>query len=721
VKSFGSQVSSLNRTLRATAATLGAGLGLQQVSRALSASVKEFASFQNSMAQVSTMLDKQTMTLMPQYTKQISELSKEFGESTETLARGLFDILSASVAPTKAIKLLRTATIAAKGGLTDTATAADALTTVLNAYNMEAEQATEITDKMFATIKRGKLTFADYAPNIGKVASLAATAGVAFEDLNASIATLTRAGVQTEIAMTSLRSIIQSLIEPTKEAVEVAAQLGLRLDENTLKNEGLVGVMDKLRKASVQQLQAIIPNVRGMAGLAAGIQQADGAMSDLRLQYKSTGLAQEAFDKQTDTTKHKMSQLREEWNEVKRSVGAAVSPPLTKVFSALNEAKDDAKEMREEFELMTWQIRTMLKLLDGVRGMMKDRGDVKGGVPSIAPVDINAPLTQRETGTLGGRAFDTAPIITGTTEQRPLTALELQVQELREQGNLFRQHQTLMTESARFIADEEMQNATRVADEKRRLAQEERKRIEEDHARMRSSARERMGFILEQVEIEKKALRDVSVPRGHALAAMDFQNDAMVVFQGNTEKAAEATDLFKRKLKELEEAEELRHTADSVGASFASAFEDMIMGANTAKDALKALGVELARLALQKTVTEPLMEGISGAFMNMFNTPSTTKQTTASKQGNVFNQPRMSLMAEAGPEAILPLERGPDGRLGVVAQGNGGGELNVIINNTGSAQIDVEKRERMGRDYIISVVAENARTGGQLRGLMLNG
>lgn len=36
------------------------------------------------------------------------------------------------------------------------------------------------------------------------------------------------------------------------------------------------------------------------------------------------------------------------------------------------------------------------------------------------------------------------------------------------------------------------------------------------------------------------------------------------------------------------------------------------------------------------------------------------------------------LMGEAGPEAIMPLARGPDGRLGV--RGNGGGSVNVVMN-----------------------------------------
>ncbi len=38
------------------------------------------------------------------------------------------------------------------------------------------------------------------------------------------------------------------------------------------------------------------------------------------------------------------------------------------------------------------------------------------------------------------------------------------------------------------------------------------------------------------------------------------------------------------------------------------------------------------------------------------------------------------VMGEAGPEAIMPLKRGPDGTLGVRAQGGGGGAVNVSMN-----------------------------------------
>jgi hypothetical protein len=57
-------------------------------------------------------------------------------------------------------------------------------------------------------------------------------------------------------------------------------------------------------------------------------------------------------------------------------------------------------------------------------------------------------------------------------------------------------------------------------------------------------------------------------------------------------------------------------------------------------------------------------------------------------QGDIFDKPvtfpmrdgRTGLMAEAGPEAIMPLTRGPDGKLGVRASGSGGSGMGITIN-----------------------------------------
>ena len=200
LKAFGDGVRNLGLKM--------AGLGTA-IAAPLAASGKVFGDFETQMKMVSTMLDEPEKH-MDAYAQGIRRLSVEFGESTDVLAKGLYDLLSASVNPAKALDVLAVATKAAKGGMTDTAVAVDGLTSVLNAFQMSADQAGHVADVMFQTVKRGKLTFPDLAANIGKVAPMARAAGMSMEDMMAAIATMTRQGLSAEEATTRLVNILKA-------------------------------------------------------------------------------------------------------------------------------------------------------------------------------------------------------------------------------------------------------------------------------------------------------------------------------------------------------------------------------------------------------------------------------------------------------------------------------------------------------------------------------
>jgi len=213
-------------------------------------SIKAFASFEEQLANVSTMLDKQTMSIMPRYGIALRKMAVEYGEGTATLSKGLYDILSASVAATKALDVLTASVKAGKAGMTTTAIAADAITTILNSYKLTAEKATDVSDLLFAVVKRGKLTFEELASRIGRVASIAYQCGLSLEEMGAAIATMTRAGIQADIAVTSLRALMMSFLKPTEDAKIAAADFGLELTSATLKAIGLTGLLQKLKGAS---------------------------------------------------------------------------------------------------------------------------------------------------------------------------------------------------------------------------------------------------------------------------------------------------------------------------------------------------------------------------------------------------------------------------------------------------------------------------------------
>jgi lambda family phage tail tape measure protein len=66
---------------------------------------------------------------------------------------------------------------------------------------------------------------------------------------------------------------------------------------------------------------------------------------------------------------------------------------------------------------------------------------------------------------------------------------------------------------------------------------------------------------------------------------------------------------------------------------------------------------------------------------------------------------RRGLMGEAGPEAIVPLKRGPDGKLGVRMEGSGGGQFSQVVN----VRVDGRPDRRTTDQVAMKIGRESAR------------
>jgi len=278
------------------------------------AAIKAFTSFEAELANVNTMLTKQTEYLIPKYGEAIHRMSVQFAASSKTLSRALYNILSASIAPEKALEALSVVAKAAQAGLTETSTAAYAITGVLNAYGMTADKAGKISDILFATVKKGQTTFDQLAGVIGRVTAISATAGVSFEEVGAAIATITRGGINTQEAVTGLRQALVALQGRSDDAVKTAKKHGIELSVQALKTKGLIGMIRDLQRLEPEVLKDIFKEIRARTALNVLMKDQAGLINDLELATNSAGLTQEAFSKQTGTLSFKFKQL---WQTIK--------------------------------------------------------------------------------------------------------------------------------------------------------------------------------------------------------------------------------------------------------------------------------------------------------------------------------------------------------------------------------------------------------------------
>jgi len=207
------------------------------------------------------------MYLLPSYAERIKHLSVTYGESADILTKALYNILSASVAPTKALDVLNISARAAKAGITETSTAAYAITGILNAYGYSADKAADVSDVLFSTVKAGQTTFAELATAVGRVTAIAATSGVALEEVGAALSTITRAGIDTNEAVTSLRAAIAALTGKGEAAVEVARAHGIELSTQALRAKGLKGALEELATLDDEVLKKIFREMEARVAL----------------------------------------------------------------------------------------------------------------------------------------------------------------------------------------------------------------------------------------------------------------------------------------------------------------------------------------------------------------------------------------------------------------------------------------------------------------------
>ena len=126
--------------------------------------------------------------------------------------------------------------------------------------------------------------------------------------------------------------------------------------------------------------------------------------------------------------------------------------------------------------------------------------------------------------------------------------------------------------------------------------------------------------------------------------------------------------------------------ADGVADAVSRAFRGAVLDGKSFRSVLGDIARAFADIAL-KAAIRPLGSLVGGLVENIFT--ATNPAVTPFAKGGVIASPSyfplgrgMGLAGEAGPEAIMPLQRGPDGRLGVA--GGGGGAVHVTFNVTAS-------------------------------------
>ena len=364
--------------------TTAISAGIRTIKTQVADMVRVGRDFEREWANVTTMLSissEETEKLR----NDLRRLSPTLGDTTD-LAKGMYQVLSASIEPAKAIRFLEKAAISAKAGITDTATAVDALTTVVNAYGLEAEAVTDVSDIMFGVVKRGKVTYEQLAGSLGTVVPVAAKLGVGFRDIGAAIATMTRSGIDSRTATMQLRQIMMSVLGASKELQEKARGMGFEFTATALRAKGLgdfLADMEKATGGNNELLKVFIPNIRALSGvMALGGKGARGFGDDLEFLQKVANFTDEAFKKQAESMDFWIETFKVAGDKIKIAAYEGMVAPLRETVSTA-----------EDFdEKVTKKVNMFASAVEGVSRIMSEVWmftDYRGKIEPIVKIFSN--------------------------------------------------------------------------------------------------------------------------------------------------------------------------------------------------------------------------------------------------------------------------------------------------------------------------------------------
>ena len=260
--------------------SLGGALAVFGAGSAAVGAIKFSADFQRGLADVNTILREGDVSI-ERYSEQLLNLSTQSSKTLDDLTRGLYQTISSGIPAVEgaggAFDVLAAAQKAAVAGLASTEDAVDATVSVLNAYGTASMSATDVTDQLQTAVVLGRVRFEDLAKGIGRVTTIAAQANVPLEDILAVLVQLTRQGIKPAEAITGLRNILKSLINPTKQTKEFLSEFNAELAKTgksqaefgaeTLGKKGLIRVLGDLTKTtggSSTALSKLFPNIRAL-------------------------------------------------------------------------------------------------------------------------------------------------------------------------------------------------------------------------------------------------------------------------------------------------------------------------------------------------------------------------------------------------------------------------------------------------------------------------
>ncbi len=323
-------------------------VGFQSAASEIKGMVRDTIAFDTELTQVTTLIDTSSVNV-GKMTEGLFEMAGAMGTVGE-LTRGVYQEISASVAPEKALNELTEAAKAAAGGQAALSDTVNLGTTVWNVYGAAAQNMTHIYDVMWQVVKDGKSNMAQLSAYMGEFIPLAKEAGLTFEQASGALAIMSQISGKVNISVTQLKAIMQAVIKPTQEAADEAERIGINFTTAAIKTQGFEAWLKNLLVAVKQNngdMSKLFGSVEGLSGILQLTRNNLKNYTDEMVRFGQVhGNNEENFKKYKES-------LKGSWEEIKNRVQAVliqvILPLMKEVAKWVRENSDNIMSFVKNF------------------------------------------------------------------------------------------------------------------------------------------------------------------------------------------------------------------------------------------------------------------------------------------------------------------------------------------------------------------------------------
>jgi len=337
------------------ASMFGKYIGAAALIGAVKSSTAAFIEFDKHLRNTHTLITA-TETELQKIGKGVRALARDFNVSAAASQASLYQIYSATFYGAEAMHILEEGAKGAVAGLAELKPTVDMLTTVLNAYRFSAEETTHINDLLFTAIRYGKTTLPELSHQFGRLAGVAAPVGASIEDMTAAIATLTRQGIMTDWAITSLRQTLMQFIKPTKNLKDALLALGYESGSAMVKHYGFAGALREITKWAKEnnvEMDQMFTNIRAITAVLPLATIAAGEYAkDQERMANAAGAAAVAFAKAERSIAYQLKKFTTLVNDMAISIGKVFVPALMMMVKAVEMLVTPLRKAVEIFDII---------------------------------------------------------------------------------------------------------------------------------------------------------------------------------------------------------------------------------------------------------------------------------------------------------------------------------------------------------------------------------